>query len=60
MIKVERSLLEMLPPLKDQQSQDSTDTVQRRGTGMKALIWITHEAAQADRVGTRTVDITRR
>lgn len=25
---------------------------------LKAFIWITHEASQADRVGTRTLDIS--
>ncbi|EIW68034.1 hypothetical protein TREMEDRAFT_69531 [Tremella mesenterica DSM 1558] len=48
---VERSLLEMLPPLRTQNSNVRT--------GPKALIWITHEASQADRVGTRTVDLSR-
>ena len=33
--------------------------VERKGTGPKALIWITHEDAQAERVGTRTVNLSR-
>ncbi|GFZ51799.1 hypothetical protein JCM24511_09567 [Saitozyma sp. JCM 24511] len=55
---VEKSLVSMLPPLKTQHSGRGGG-VERKGTGPKALLWITHEAAQAERVGTRTVDLTR-
>ncbi|ORY22624.1 P-loop containing nucleoside triphosphate hydrolase protein [Naematelia encephala] len=58
MKKVENSLLSLLPPLKTQPS--TSNGVRRRGIGPKAYVWITHEAAQAERCGTRTVDITRR
>lgn len=72
--KVEKSLLGMLPPLKTRHSAVSARTgqltrddgadgqqggVERRGTGPKALVWITHEDAQAERVGTRTVNLSR-
>lgn len=56
MQQVEKSLVEMLPPLKTQHS--SQGGVQRKGTGPRAFVWITHEASQADRVGTRTVDLS--
>jgi len=76
MIKVERSLLGMLPPSKDGADAVSpfstrwqcgesilinqAGDVERTGSGPKAYIWITHSTAQAQRVGSRTVDITRR
>ncbi|KAJ9119794.1 hypothetical protein QFC24_005506 [Naganishia onofrii] len=44
---VEKTLLSLLP------NGDSPD-----GT-LKAYVWITHEAAQADRVGTRTFDVSK-
>ncbi|WWD22462.1 hypothetical protein CI109_106955 [Kwoniella shandongensis] len=56
MKKVEKSLVEMLPRREGQSSNSSSP---RYGTGPKALIWITHSPEQADRVGTRSIDITR-
>ncbi|WVQ80332.1 hypothetical protein IAT38_002437 [Cryptococcus sp. DSM 104549] len=53
--KVEESLISMLPPLQGRPS--SENGVKRTGTGPKALIWITHSAEQAERVGTRTLDL---
>ncbi|KAJ9095990.1 hypothetical protein QFC21_005353 [Naganishia friedmannii] len=44
---VEKTLLSLLP------NGDNPD-----GT-LKAYVWITHEAAQADRVGTRTFDVSK-
>ncbi|GHJ87969.1 hypothetical protein NliqN6_4371 [Naganishia liquefaciens] len=44
--KVEKTLLSLLP------NGDKPD-----GT-LKTLVWITHEAAQGDRVGTRTFDVS--
>ncbi|KAK4685183.1 UDP-glucose/iron transport system ATP-binding protein, partial [Tremellales sp. Uapishka_1] len=57
MKKVEKSLLEMLPQQRGIHATSGEPT--RKGTGPKAFVWITHEDAQAQRVGTRTVDITR-
>ncbi|TXT05001.1 hypothetical protein VHUM_03821 [Vanrija humicola] len=48
---VENSLVSMLP---------AAPIGAPKGTGPKALVWITHSPEQADRVGTRKVDITRR
>ncbi|OWT40727.1 ATP-binding cassette transporter [Cryptococcus neoformans AD2-60a] len=45
--RVERSLINLL----DNQSSRGRDT------GLKALVWITHSAEQAERVATRTFDI---
>ncbi|WVO23485.1 uncharacterized protein IAS62_004839 [Cryptococcus decagattii] len=45
--RVERSLIKLL----DNQSSRGRDT------GLKALVWITHSAEQAERVATRTFDI---
>ncbi|WVW81912.1 hypothetical protein I302_103912 [Kwoniella bestiolae CBS 10118] len=57
--KVEKSLLGMLPPLRgSSQNTKNNNNVQRKGTGPKALIWITHSAEQADRVGTRSLDLS--
>ncbi|KAK8845509.1 hypothetical protein IAR55_006224 [Kwoniella newhampshirensis] len=56
MQKVEKSLMEMLPPL---EGQSSSDTSPRYGTGPKALIWITHSPEQAERVGMRSIDLSR-
>ncbi|WWC66642.1 uncharacterized protein I206_100545 [Kwoniella pini CBS 10737] len=55
--KVEESLLSMLPPVQGQTTLHNG--IQRKGTGPKALIWITHSAEQAERVGTRTLDLSR-
>ncbi|WWC85900.1 uncharacterized protein L201_000770 [Kwoniella dendrophila CBS 6074] len=55
--KVEKSILSMLPPARGQTS--NVNGIQRKGTGPNALIWITHSSEQADRVGTRSLDISR-
>ncbi|WVQ62596.1 uncharacterized protein L199_000742 [Kwoniella botswanensis] len=54
--KVEKSLLSMLPSLEGDSRQNGH--IQRKGNGPKALIWITHSAEQADRVGTRSLDLS--
>lgn len=73
-MKVERSLLDMLPQHGGDQLTvgvlDVHDTcidglipqgadIPSQVRGPKALVWITHDASQAKRVGTRTLDITR-
>ncbi|WWC58224.1 uncharacterized protein I303_100762 [Kwoniella dejecticola CBS 10117] len=55
--KVERSLLEMLPPAQGQTTLHNG--IRRKGTGPKALIWITHSTEQAERVGTKDLDLSR-
>ncbi|KLT42803.1 putative ATP-binding cassette transporter [Cutaneotrichosporon oleaginosum] len=47
---VEKTLVSMLP---------AAPISAPKGTGPKALLWITHAPEQAQRVGTRTVDLTR-
>ncbi|WVQ76405.1 hypothetical protein IAR50_006071 [Cryptococcus sp. DSM 104548] len=53
--KVEDSLVGMLPP---PQNGQPSDGVHRYDTGLKALVWITHSAEQAERVATRTFDVS--
>ncbi|WRT63748.1 uncharacterized protein IL334_000671 [Kwoniella shivajii] len=54
--KIEKSLLGMLPSI--QGGSHPVNGVRRKGTGPRGLIWITHSAEQADRVGTRTLDLS--
>ncbi|WVR03516.1 hypothetical protein IAU60_000507 [Kwoniella sp. DSM 27419] len=59
--KVETSLLEMLPEPKGSTRPNGRGTTRRgspSGAGPKALIWITHSSDQAERVGTRTLDLS--
>jgi ABC-type phosphate transport system ATPase subunit len=55
---VEKTLVSMLPdaPI----SAPKGSNTPRKGTGPKALVWITHAPEQADRVGTRRLDLTHR
>ncbi|KAL1407074.1 hypothetical protein Q8F55_006487 [Vanrija albida] len=55
---VENTLVGMLPQAPIGAPKGAN--IPRRATGPKALVWITHSPEQADRVGTRKVDITRR
>ncbi|WVQ93753.1 hypothetical protein IAU59_000830 [Kwoniella sp. CBS 9459] len=55
-MKVEKTLISMLPDHKDNSDPSSHTSISR--TGPKAIIWITHSAEQAERVGTRTLDLS--
>ncbi|BEJ10946.1 hypothetical protein CspHIS471_0103680 [Cutaneotrichosporon sp. HIS471] len=55
---VEKTLLSMLPdaPI----SAPKGNNTPRKGTGPRALLWITHAPEQAQRVGTRTLNLSHR
>lgn len=55
---VEKTLVSMLPeaPI----SAPKGNNTPRRGTGPRALLWITHDPEQAQRVGTRTLNLSHR
>lgn len=66
---VEKTLVAMLPdaPISARKvsrerksANEKGNATPRKGTGPRALLWITHAPEQADRVGTRTIDLTHR
>lgn len=69
-LAVEKTLISMLPPAPisapnvRSRRQNITDTkgsaTPRKGTGPRALLWITHSPEQGERVGTRSIDLTHR
>ncbi|WVF66126.1 hypothetical protein IAT40_000865 [Kwoniella sp. CBS 6097] len=54
--KVEKTLISILPSHKGNSASSSQSRPTRFGP--KSMIWITHSAEQAERVGTRTLDLS--